>query len=109
MLSIMKGKSQNIALQRIQVLLELARKVNQDRSDLAQRYLELARKIAMSVRLHLPKEHRLNFCRHCKSFILPGVNSRVRIQTHREHHIVRTCMFCGRYSRIPFQRRKKND
>jgi len=63
---------------------------------LAQRYVDIARKVAMAARIRLPKEYRRMVCRHCKSFILPGVNCRVRIKQRREPHVVVTCLNCGK-------------
>jgi len=96
-----------IAMQRIRTLFSLAKEVIHEDPKLAQRYVELARKIAMRTRLRLPKEYRRMVCRHCKSFILPGVNCRVRIQPKREPHIVITCLNCGKHTRIPLKNRRR--
>jgi len=101
----MKNTKQ-IALQRIQTLFNLAKETIREDPRLAQRYVEIARKIAMRTRLRLPKEYRRMVCRHCKSFILPGVNCRVRIQPKMEPHIVITCLNCGKHMRIPLRDRK---
>jgi len=95
-----------IALQRIHVLFRLARETIREDPELTQRYVEIARKIAMRTRLRLPKEYRRMVCRHCKSFILPGVNCRVRIQPKREPHIVVTCLNCGKHMRVPLRDRR---
>jgi len=102
-----RNKVREIALKRIKQLFELAFKTLADRPDLSQRYVEIARKISMRTRTRLPKENRLLICRHCKKFIFPGVSSRIRIQPRREPHIVITCLYCGKYMRIPLKRRKK--
>ena len=99
--------TRRIALQRIHVLFRLARDTIHEDPPLAQRYVKVARKIAMATRLRLPKEYRRLICRHCKGFILPGVNCRVRIQQRREPHMVVTCFNCGKHSRIPLKSRKK--
>jgi ribonuclease P protein subunit RPR2 len=96
-----------VAMQRIQTLFHLANEIFNEDPNLAQRYVDLARKIAMSVRLRLPKEYRHQVCRHCKSFILPGVNCRVRIQQRREPHMVITCLSCGKHMRIPLGKSKE--
>jgi len=101
--------ARRIALRRIQKLFRLAIKRIHTNPRLARRYVEIARRIAMRVRLHLPREYRHMVCRHCKSFILPGVNCRVRIQPKREAHIVITCLMCGGHMRIPLRRRRKDD
>lgn len=96
-----------VALQRVQTLFHLANEVFNEDPNLAQRYVDLARKIAMSTRLRLPKEYRHHVCRHCKSFILPGVNCRVRVQQRRESHMVITCSVCGKHTRIPLRKRRE--
>ena len=102
----MSEETKEIALLRIQTLFQLAQEAADKRPDLAQRYVEIAGKIAMRMRLHLPKEYRLLVCRHCKRFILPGGNSRVRIQPRREPHMVITCLSCGKHTRIPLRRKE---
>ena len=89
-----------VALQRVHILFNLAKECIKEDPALAQRYVHLARKIAMSTRLHLPREYRHLICRKCKNFIMPGVNCRVRIQKTRSPHIVVTCFNCGECSRI---------
>ncbi len=96
-----------IAIQRIRTLFSLAKKVIHEDPKLAQRYVEIARKIAMRTKLRLPREYRRMICRHCKSFILPGVNCRVRIQQKREPHVVITCLTCGKHMRIPLKNRRR--
>ena len=99
--------TKQIALKRVQTLFQLAKEVINRDPEQAQRYVEIARRIAMRARLRLPKEYRRLVCRKCKNFILPGVNCRVRIQQRREPHIVVTCYNCGGYSRIPLKGREK--
>ncbi len=101
-----KNKIRKIAIKRIRRLFDLAKEILHERPDLAQRYVEIARKIAMRARIRLPRESRLLICRHCKRFIFPGVSSRVRIQSRREPHIVITCLYCGKHMRKPLRRRK---
>lgn len=98
--------TKQIALQRIHILFRLAREIIHKNSQLAQRYVEIARKIAMRTRVHLPREYRHMICKHCKSFILPCVNCRVRIQPRRESHIVFTCLECMQFTRIPLREKK---
>lgn len=99
--------TKRIALQRIHTLFRLAREVVHEDPELAQRYVKIARKIAMGTKLRLPREYRRLVCRHCKSFILPGVNCRIRIQSRREPHVVVTCLNCGKHSRMPLKDREK--
>jgi len=96
-----------IALQRIQTLFHLAREKIREEPELAQRYVAIARRIAMRTKLRLPTEYRRMVCRHCKSFIYPGVNCRVRVQQRREPHMVITCQVCGKITRIPLKSRSR--
>ncbi|KPV61827.1 MAG: Ribonuclease P protein component 4 [Candidatus Bathyarchaeota archaeon BA1] len=101
------SSKREIALQRVHILFREAKKTVHKDPQLAQRYVEIARRIATSTRLRLPREYRRMICRHCKSFILPGVNCRVRIQPRREPHVVVTCLHCGKHTRMPLRSRDK--
>ena len=103
----MDATAKRIAMHRIQRLFSLANEVFQDDHSLAQRYVDVARKIAMAARVRLPIEYRRQVCRHCKTFILLGVNCRVRIKQRREPHVVITCLNCGKQMRIPLRRKKE--
>ena len=102
----MNVATRRMAIQRIRRLFRLAREIITEDPALAQRYVNMARKVAMTARVRLPKEYRHQVCRHCKSFILPGVNCRVRIKQRREPHLVITCLNCGEQMRIPLRKRK---
>ncbi|MGQ9506634.1 MAG: ribonuclease P protein component 4 [Candidatus Bathycorpusculaceae bacterium] len=103
----MDSNTKRIAMQRIKTLFHLAKEnIHKDQA-LAQRYVDLARKIAMAAKVRLPREYRRQVCRHCKSFILPGVNSHVRIKKQREPHVVITCLNCGKHMRIPLKAKKE--
>jgi ribonuclease P protein subunit RPR2 len=103
----MNATTKRIAMQRIQTLFRLANETFHENPSLAQRYVATARKIAMAARIRLPTEYRRQICRHCKSFILLGANSRVRIKQQREPHVVITCLKCGKQTRIML--REKED
>jgi len=103
----MDAATKRIAMQRIRTLFRLAREIFHEDWVLAQRYVYIARKIAMAAKVRLPREYRRQVCRHCKSFILPGVNCRVRVKQRREPHVVITCLNCGKQMRIPLRKRKE--
>ncbi|MEM2947711.1 MAG: ribonuclease P protein component 4 [Candidatus Bathyarchaeia archaeon] len=103
----MNASVKRIAKQRIQTLFRLAIETHKEDPKLAQRYVDIARRVAMAARVRLPTEYRRMVCRHCKSFILPGVSCRVRIKQRREPHVVITCLKCGKHMRIPLKRKKK--
>jgi ribonuclease P protein subunit RPR2 len=96
----MDAETRRIAMQRVQTLFDLAQETIDVDPSLAQRYVAIARRIAMAARVHLPREYRRQVCRHCKSFILPGVNCRVRLEQRREPHVAITCFKCGKQMRI---------
>lgn len=103
----MKNATKHIAIQHVRKLFHLARESIHEDPTLAQRYVNIARKVAMAARVRLPREYRRQVCRYCKSFILPGVNCRVRIKQRREPHVVITCLNCGRQMRMPLGKRKE--
>lgn len=98
-------KIRDIALSRIERLFDLAIKMLDNRPDLSQRYVEIARRISMRARVRIPREKRLLICRHCKRFIFPGASARIRLQPRRESHVVITCLYCGKHMRRPLRRR----
>jgi ribonuclease P protein subunit RPR2 len=59
-----------------------------------------ARKIAMAAKIRLPTEFRRSVCKNCNSFLVHGVNCRVRVRQKREPHVVITCLKCGWQTRI---------
>ncbi len=93
----------DIARQRIELLFEMANKIHKQYPDLAQRYVDLARKIGMRCRVKIPSWLKRRICKHCKSFLIPGVNCRVRLRTNRFPHVVVTCFKCGRPMRYPYK------
>ncbi len=103
----MDASTKRIAMQRIQTLFRLAKETFNENPSLAQRYVDLARKIAMAAKVRLPREYKRQVCRHCKSFILPGVNCRVRVKQRREPHVVITCLNCGKQTRLPMKKKEE--
>ena len=96
-----------IALERIRILFDQAEQTFPRDPDLAQRYVDLARKIAMRTRTHLPRDLRRRVCRSCKAYLVPGATSRTRIRQRREPHVTITCLRCGHTTRIPLGEKKR--
>ena len=96
-----------IALERIRILFDQAEETFPRDPDLAQRYVDLARKIAMRTRTHLPRDLRRRICRSCKAYLVPGATSRTRIRQRREPHVAITCLRCGHTTRIPLGEKKR--
>ncbi len=94
-------KQRRIAFERVERLLDLASSAEQG---LADRYVDLARKISMKVNLRLPSSIKRRFCKSCGTYFRPGVNCRVRT---REGKVIYYCFNCKKTYRIPFLKEKK--
>ncbi len=100
--------ARKIAKERIISLLKLAeeeaRKGNYDR---VSRYVWLAKRIGMKYNVRIPRSLKRRICRNCLSFMIPGLNCRVRIARGR---VIMTCLRCGNIKRIPYKpRREENE
>jgi ribonuclease P protein subunit RPR2 len=94
-----------LAKERIERLFKLAELEALDHNfERADRYVKLARKIGMRYNVRCPKKYKRRFCKHCLSYILPDVNSRVRI---RNGKIVIYCNVCSKYTRLPINKKVK--
>ena len=93
--------ARGIALERMRILVASA--VSNARADprLARRQALLARRIGTRHRVRMPYEMRIVFCKKCKSFMAPGIDSRVRIGRSLVRAVRVTCGFCGHtYRRV---------
>lgn len=105
-----KKEYEKIALERIEILMNLAEETYRKNPKYAQRYVDIARKIGMKTNVRIPKKWRLRICKHCKKFLVFGRNATVRLSRSK---VVIKCLNCNRYSRIPYineikgKRRKK--
>jgi ribonuclease P protein subunit RPR2 len=108
----LKDRSKNpstkkIALERIAILFEQAKVAFHESPAQSNRYVELARRIAMRQRVRIDREFRRQYCHHCYAFLVPGKNMRVRV--HRGHVSV-TCGACRKTTRyrVEKQHAKEN-
>ncbi len=92
-----KSKLKEIAAERVRTLFQQAEQVFSTDKVLANRYVSLARKIAMKVQLRLPKELKRKYCKFCYSYLRPGVNSRSRI---RKGKVIISCFECKKFTRV---------
>ncbi|MFN3653926.1 MAG: ribonuclease P protein component 4 [Candidatus Nitrosotenuis sp.] len=90
----MKADLKKIALERIEILLKEAQANAKKNPELAQRQASLARKISTKYKIKLPYEIRMQFCKKCKSFIAPGIDSKIRLGRSALKSIRITCQFC---------------
>jgi ribonuclease P protein subunit RPR2 len=103
----MNSTTKRIAKRRVEVLFQQAEKTRRENPQLASRYVETARKIAMAARIRLPTEYKRRICKNCNTLLVPGDNCRVRIKQKREPHVVVTCLTCGYQTRMLLRKKKE--
>ena len=52
-------------------------------------------KLPPKIVYRIPYEMKISFCKKCKNFIAPGINSRIRIGRTSLKSIRITCLLCG--------------
>ena len=95
-----KSQQQEIARERIKILFQQAEEVFAKNKTLANRYVELAKKISQKVKVPIPLELKRRFCKHCFHYLQPGVNARVRT---RGGKVIISCLDCKNFKRIPLR------
>ena len=98
-----KEDTKKIALERIKQLFKEADSVFNENPKLANRYVQLARKISMKVKLRMPRTLKRKFCKHCYTYLKPGKNCRVRNYKSR---VVYYCENCKKYMRFVINKKK---
>ncbi len=92
----MKPAVRKIAMERMQILIDNAISNAKTNPKLSQRQAFLARKISTKHRIKMPYYLRMVFCKKCKSFIAPGINSRFRLGGGASVKSIRiSCNLCG--------------
>lgn len=94
-MNIQKSNIKDLAIQRINVLLENALKTIKENKQLAQRQANIAWRISTKYNIRLAYEKKRFFCKKCKKFIVPGINSLVRIKNKPKKNIKIICLECG--------------
>ncbi len=97
-----KHKQKEIAKERIKTLFEQAAETFSKNKTLTKRYVTLARKICMKMRMRMPQEVKRKYCKSCNNYLKSGVNARSRI---REGKVILTCLDCGYITRISLSKR----
>jgi len=75
-------------------------------SKLANRYVQLARRVGTRYNIRLPAEYRELYCRGCSAYWVEGRTVRTRLRGARR---VRTCLSCGRTRRTPITTGRTSD
>ena len=95
-------KERKIALERIEHLFKEAEKAFKKNPKLSNRYVHLARKIAMKCKVKIRSPLKKRFCKHCYKYLKPGVNCRVRLG---KKQIVYSCLECKKFMRFGYKNR----
>lgn len=94
-------RQEEIALTRIRDLFTEAKNIFHEDSKLSDRYVSLARKIAMKFRIKIPSNLKKQYCSKCYSYLFPGSNVRIRISHNK---IIYYCKICKNFMRLPLTR-----
>ncbi|MEN2974813.1 MAG: hypothetical protein ABDH32_04450 [Candidatus Caldarchaeales archaeon] len=93
-----------IALDRIDRLMDFAKKHAVERPEIARQAILQARRIAQKARIRIPRKYKRTYCRKCgSSFWTPG-SFTIRVRDRRSTHIVIRCTRCGYVKRIPIEK-----
>jgi len=79
----------------MQILIDNAITNSRTDPELSQRQASIARRISTKYKIRMPYHLRMVFCKKCKSFIAPGINSRIRLGRASVKSIRISCNLCG--------------
>lgn len=96
-------KQAGIGEERIKKLFEMAGNEFKQHPERSDRYVRLARKMAMRYNIKIEKTLKRKICKKCQSYLVQGVNSTSRI---RNDSIAVRCLKCGNVMRYPYRRHK---
>ena len=97
-------RQQDLARERIAILLGQAAARFSEEPELSNRYVRLARRIAMRAKVHLLPAEKRRICAGCQRFLVPGANCRTRLSGAK---VTLTCLACGKVSRFPYLREQR--
>ncbi len=98
-----KKLERRIARERIEILFKMMESMRDQDYELARRYVELAKRIAMKYRVKIPKKYKILFCKKCLYPYRDGL-FRVRV---RKSRVIITCLNCGYERRVPIRPKRK--
>ncbi len=82
-------------MERMQILIDNAISNARTDPELSQRQASIARRISSKYKIRMPYDLRIVFCKKCKLFIAPGLNSRIRLGRTSVKSIRISCNLCG--------------
>jgi len=90
-----------IAKERVINLFKKSKEIYSKNSKLADRYVEIARKVAMKAQVSIPSNLKKQFCKKCNKYLVPGSNCRVRIKNQK---LVYYCQSCKTFMRYQYKK-----
>ncbi|MBT4824847.1 ribonuclease P [Candidatus Woesearchaeota archaeon] len=97
-----KEDVKRISKDRIKTLFKQAVDTFKENSKLSDRYVTLARKIAMKYKIKFTSTQKRKFCKHCYCFLMPGKNCTVRTTGKT---ITYSCKNCKKFTRISYKKK----
>lgn len=94
------GAQQRIAKERISILFDEAKKMFSEDPKLSNRYVQLARKIAMKYKVTMPSPLKRRICSRCLHYLVPGKNLKVRTS---KGNMVYHCLDCKNVMRYGYK------
>jgi ribonuclease P protein subunit RPR2 len=94
-----------IAKERIDILFREAATLFSTDPKLSNRYVFLARKLAMKYNIKLLSEYRRKYCHKCYTYLVPGEN--VKVRTNSKTQTVDYTCDCGHINRFGYSKEKK--
>jgi ribonuclease P protein subunit RPR2 len=98
------GWVKDLAMERIEKLLSLAKEEARRHPERSRRYVELSRKLSSRYNVAIPREWKRYICRKCNAFLVPGVN--LVVHTSPSKAIVYTCKECGAQRRYGYSKKR---
>jgi len=92
-----------IAKERIEILLDLAKKEFKNHPERSKKYVELARKIGKRYNVRLTKEQKRNFCKKCNQLLIPNETSETIIDSRKKVVNIK-CINCSYIYKYPYNK-----
>jgi ribonuclease P protein subunit RPR2 len=98
-----KEKNKAVAKDKILLLFEEAAEIFPKDRQLANKRVSTARNIAMKNKVRLPASIKRRFCKNCYSYLVPGINLRIR---NNDGKVVYYCLECKKFMRFPYREKR---
>jgi len=91
----MKPAIRDLLIERMKILIKNAMLNVRSNPELAERQAILAKRLCTKYRIRMPYELKMNYCKKCKKFIVPGFTAKIRMGRSDIKSIRITCSFCN--------------